>query len=125
MSETILKPCPFCGTEAHYTSSDRGHAVECMSPSCWAQMPWRIALDDAIAAWNCRSPSHGEAVRECGTREGERIEGWALIERDAEPDDPIMLLRTDRRTIVRLVGDQLSRATLILHPTEDEKGGET
>ena len=48
MSETKLKPCPFC-------SRDELHGQSCIKCSnCGAQSGWHENDKDAIAAWNTR-----------------------------------------------------------------------
>lgn len=61
LSELGLKPCPFCGSEdpdLQVTTScnTRWHFVECWWPGCGAVGPSLYYQDDAIAAWNRRTP---------------------------------------------------------------------
>ena len=51
-----LKPCPFCGGEAEL-SAPSGY-VECVE--CGIQGPWGHNAEEAIAAWNTRTPDTGD-----------------------------------------------------------------
>lgn len=57
MSESKLKPCPFCGaktmTEAIPEDSGRFH-VACFAMKCLSRGPYRLTRTGAIAAWNRR-----------------------------------------------------------------------
>src|SRR5687768_14980281 len=54
----ILKPCPFCGGEAHYQDGYPYNIVKCIS--CGARS---FTREDAIAAWNKRTAiASGELV---------------------------------------------------------------
>ena len=74
MSEE-LKPCPFCGGDAELShvlaSVGRNYfAVECADKrGCRVVVSSRAATEaEAIAAWNTRSESDGERVREAEDR---------------------------------------------------------
>lgn len=66
-----LKPCPYCGGEAHL-SADTSHStaffIGCETEDCFGLMMWAERKDAAIAAWNTRAldPS---AIREAALRE--------------------------------------------------------
>lgn len=56
MGET-LKPCPFCGGEAHMSASSDGYGVECWNRRCIDMQLEQIPTEaEAIAAWNSRAP---------------------------------------------------------------------
>lgn len=61
MSET-LRLCPFCGGKARLIQG----FVRC--DTCNADGPWGVTRKEAIAAWNTRSESDGERVREAEDR---------------------------------------------------------
>lgn len=68
MSETKLKPCPFCGgvaridskradstpTNGTWSSEARVWRYRCEASCC--NMHWKFSRDAAIAAWNRRTP---------------------------------------------------------------------
>lgn len=67
MSDTKLKPCPFCGSTHIEVEQEpeRCWRVRCIH--CWALSQTDTNEADAIAAWNRRSPApaeDGEGVRE-------------------------------------------------------------
>jgi Lar family restriction alleviation protein len=74
MTETVeLKPCPFCGSPAHYGEGDHGtFFVEC-DDECGAR--FQDTKELAIEAWNRRAPT---------------IEGEARVEVKPLDDDEIM-----------------------------------
>lgn len=58
-NETKLKPCPFCGGEAHFTwnSYRQTYRCECISEAC-PMRPYTPQYDRreaAVAAWNKRA----------------------------------------------------------------------
>lgn len=55
-----LKPCPFCGGEAHMSASSDGYGVQCWSRRCLDMQMEELPTEEAaIEAWNTR------AVRTC------------------------------------------------------------
>ena len=51
-----LKPCPFCGGEAHISASSDGYGVECWNRRCIdMQMDELPTEAEAIDAWNTRA----------------------------------------------------------------------
>lgn len=82
MSEE-LKPCPFCGGEAHIkevvSACEKLYTVGCSDSECMGYETWLLkpTVDEAVAAWNrraertCRFETHqepegGEVWSECG-----------------------------------------------------------
>ena len=71
MSETKLKPCPFCGGKAQYFYNDDGDFVcdidvSCTDESCWfcikdtnyvGSFPPRDTFEEAAELWNRRADS--------------------------------------------------------------------
>ena len=56
MSETKLKPCPFCGGEATIYKSKIGFGVMCKyTPFCCTMVGYKTK-EEAINAWNNRKP---------------------------------------------------------------------
>lgn len=57
-----LLPCPFCGAGARLENRGRGYAVMCDQRHTDCQMNMRThhhdVADDAVAAWNYRTPPH-------------------------------------------------------------------
>lgn len=54
MTDTVLKPCPFCNEARCDTATFQNHyCIQC--PVCEASGPWRRQEEDAIAAWNLRA----------------------------------------------------------------------
>jgi len=56
MSESKLKPCPFCGDKNPFIepkSKSLTYRVYC--DNCTAQSAWRFSKKGAIAAWNRRA----------------------------------------------------------------------
>lgn len=58
MSETKLKPCPFCGGEAEAKKEIGGSCwkVKCKQCSCEVGRYWFHNKNHAIIAWNTRKP---------------------------------------------------------------------
>ena len=52
---TKLKPCPFCGGEAHLMHD--GHWISC--EGCQAESGYRPTRETAIEAWNRRVEENG------------------------------------------------------------------
>lgn len=48
-----LKPCPFCGGEAHATNGVGEWWVSCLA--CFGGAPLQTSRDLAVAAWNTRA----------------------------------------------------------------------
>lgn len=67
MSESILKPCPFCGKEAEFENLEGSiyWRVQCESSFHCGTGPWRVSKPKARIAWNRRFS--------LGTSEGERF----------------------------------------------------
>ena len=57
MKETELKPCPFCGDEAHLSYGADGYTVYCRNDECIAYNleVWFDTYEEATNAWNGRS----------------------------------------------------------------------
>jgi Lar family restriction alleviation protein len=55
--ETVLKPCPFCGSEASLWSGTEDHYVLCRNEDCAASLVARSfsSEEEAIYAWNRRA----------------------------------------------------------------------
>lgn len=58
MSETKLKPCPFCGGEAKIATHDWGYSVKdyLVYCSCGCELKKFMSKEDAINDWNTRKP---------------------------------------------------------------------
>ena len=66
MSE--LKPCPFCGGEAHITLEQAMWFIECENEDCGAMMGFEaevVSRIEAIAAWNRRAQPASEPLTPC------------------------------------------------------------
>lgn len=51
-----LKPCPFCGDEAHMSASSDGYGVTCWNRRCIDMQLEQIPTEaEAIEAWNTRT----------------------------------------------------------------------
>ena len=79
---TELKPCPFCGGEAAY-SSERGQVI-CKEPTCrgWLQPNCWVYLSkqNAISHWNRRAERtchHKDGAFGIETECGARYDVWA------------------------------------------------
>ena len=66
-----LKPCPFCG-EAQPPHDDTSW-VRCLG--CGAETGWRPTGDEAIAAWNTRTPD--PRIEALTAERDMATEGWA------------------------------------------------
>lgn len=55
--EKTLKPCPFCGSEAHLHSGTEDHWIICSNSDCAAALVARSfsSEEEAINAWNRRA----------------------------------------------------------------------
>lgn len=92
MSEE-LKPCPFCGGEAHIkevvSACEKLYTVGCPDSECMGYETWLLkpTVDEAVAAWNRRAERTCRYVRdhmgvagnwfckcsECGAEFDERV----------------------------------------------------
>lgn len=52
MSDTKLKPCPFCGGEARFANTDENW-IACVD--CGAETTFFDTKEEAIEAWNRRA----------------------------------------------------------------------
>lgn len=70
MSETKLKPCPFCGRPDPECDADRyvsvGQSITCCNPDCGVQM-WDTTAESAARAWNRREFEPSVAPEETAT----------------------------------------------------------
>jgi hypothetical protein len=79
--QPALKSCPFCGWPARIEGR-QSFVISCRNPDCWVGVATaRLARDEAITAWNTRSPSPAavdvEGVREEGRQRGlEEAASW-------------------------------------------------
>src|SRR5574344_1038545 len=74
MSE--LKPCPFCGGEAHTSLIQSMWFVECDKKDCGALLGFdaeKVGKEEAITAWNrraqpaaCEIAEYAEDCKDCG-----------------------------------------------------------
>lgn len=60
MTNTELKPCPFCGGEAELTFNGNDYVlwryVECLNPECKVQTQQKTqSKEQAAIAWNTRA----------------------------------------------------------------------
>lgn len=55
--ESGIKPCPFCGSEAHLHSGTENHWIVCSNPECTAALVARSfsSATETIEAWNRRA----------------------------------------------------------------------
>ncbi len=64
MSETKLKPCPFCGRPDPESGASRyidaGRTITCRNPDCGVEM-WDKTPELAARAWNSRFPEPSAA----------------------------------------------------------------
>ena len=56
MSETKLKPCPFCGGKSVVTWWHGKYCVQCTDCGVIVQMPLRGTREEATELWNTRKP---------------------------------------------------------------------
>ncbi|QDZ10562.1 Lar family restriction alleviation protein [Devosia ginsengisoli] len=87
-----LLPCPFCGDQAFAgTTLDNSHYVMCRAENCWAMTGYLPTQSEAIAAWNCRSPSlsGGEAGKWVQQLAARITVDVCEIERNSPEDDPM------------------------------------
>jgi Lar family restriction alleviation protein len=63
-----LKPCPFCGGEAHVAQPTLlgGYMIHCDTPSCQAQCRLSGDFAKAAAAWNRRARELDGDVNDVG-----------------------------------------------------------
>lgn len=64
MTRTDLKPCPFCGGEAHLSNWSDGAYVWC---ECGVKTEVYLhsgCVDKAVEAWNRRTDDHFREVKE-------------------------------------------------------------
>ena len=95
MTETKLKPCPFCGSEAEFNSDEFGEGVCCKS--CGATMYNGVYGEEgrklASADWNSR-PIENELNEKIEKleRENTRLrEALEVILDEAQKDEPCIL----------------------------------
>lgn len=55
MTETKLKPCPFCGGEGSYANGGFGFIVKCRK--CGSRIDVQNTTEEAAKAWNNRRPA--------------------------------------------------------------------
>jgi len=81
-----LKPCPFCGNEAHVVErvvSERVvHAVECMAIQCCAMTQDFLRPESAMRSWNARIDTGTQPNLGCATTRQLLDEICARIEMD-------------------------------------------
>lgn len=54
MSETKLKPCPFCGDEAEIIPHTSQFSIRCTNSNCILKKFWYKTVDEAVKMWNGR-----------------------------------------------------------------------
>lgn len=52
-----LKPCPFCGSQPSFESSDTGCVIKCVDDGCWLNQAevFEWSDDEAVRCWNTRA----------------------------------------------------------------------
>lgn len=61
MSETELKPCPFCGSDdVFWGMLEEVHCVECCD--CCAKVETCNGIEDAVKTWNTRAIDRDELM---------------------------------------------------------------
>ena len=83
MSDTMLKPCPFCEGTSQAVKDDGRSAVESyryyvICNDCWAQGPMTKSVERAIQEWNAR---HAPTPLAAPTSPGKTLSPTEMIRR--------------------------------------------
>jgi len=85
MTDKALKPCPFCGSDAHLCQSDDGryYSVFCDNDRCGANVgeDFYMEKDELVSQWNTRPQSEEiravvEEMRQFADGTYQRAGGW-------------------------------------------------
>jgi|SRR5690606_21932681 len=75
MTDHTLLPCPFCGGEGAITPHVHHRALQaCVCDECSSSSGWYLHEEEAIAAWNRRTPP--AAVPD----------GWVMVPKEPTPE---------------------------------------
>ena len=97
---TELLSCPFCGGEGQPSLTQAGGLewaqVECVEPDCGAVGPTPATKWQAIAAWNCRTPTTeaGVSLEEVEVLLGDTFDFLGGVDDAAELRDRLLGLLT-------------------------------
>jgi hypothetical protein len=59
-----LKPCPFCGSEAHWAAThggDDSHEIQCSNQDCCIVLFAGATAEETRKSWNTRQTQGGES----------------------------------------------------------------
>jgi Lar family restriction alleviation protein len=99
-----LKPCPFCGGEAHFfeTSADSDTEFHAQCKSCGAEIGYWVphtagdelrlmATQDVVTRWNTRADMSADLVRAALERAAEDVHNECWTDGDGKPATDVLL----------------------------------